>query len=173
MNNRWTDAARAAALVVRQARAMAARPVGFTLKGKPKNGMTATKPNPMVYAGGSTTFDERTGKYVTSATNKDIQADKVGTPVKRKRIISVKLDRPRIGPILTTVTAGGGTPKIEGPIFRDPSPDSHYWQDPDFVESWKKCNPGRKVPMRNRVVIAGRVCIVSGGRIIPYRKTQV
>jgi hypothetical protein len=62
MNNRWSDAARLAALTVRQARALAGRPVAA--KAKPKKGLSAPKPSPMVYAGGSATFDERTGKRI-------------------------------------------------------------------------------------------------------------
>jgi hypothetical protein len=62
MENRWTDAARTAALAVRQARALAGRPVAGVAKAKPKKALSRPKPNPMVYAGGSATFDERTGK---------------------------------------------------------------------------------------------------------------
>ena len=58
MNNRWSDAARTAALAVRQARTLAARPVKGNDKGKPKKALSAPKPSPMVYAGGSATFDE-------------------------------------------------------------------------------------------------------------------
>ena len=60
MNNRWSDAARLAALAVRKARAFAANPQD---KGKdtPKMGGLAKKPSPMAYAGGSATFDESTG----------------------------------------------------------------------------------------------------------------
>jgi len=62
MNNRWSDAARTAALAVRQARALAGRPVKGNDKGKPKKALSRPKPSPMVYAGGAATFDERTGK---------------------------------------------------------------------------------------------------------------
>ena len=60
MKNRWSDAARLAALAVRKARAFAANPQD---KGKadPKRGGLAKKPSPMAYAGGSATFDESTG----------------------------------------------------------------------------------------------------------------
>jgi len=114
MNNRWSDAARTAALAVRQHRAMAAKPV----KGvpKPKKGLSRPKPSPMVYAGGSATFDERTGKRVAPR--------------------SAKLDRvPRVP---TTV---GTIPEKEVWI---PPPDSPHWQDPKFVESFKRGIAERK-----------------------------
>ena len=60
MKNRWSDAARAAALAVRKARAFAANPQDKG-KGVPKRGGLARKPFPMVRAGGSAAFDERTG----------------------------------------------------------------------------------------------------------------
>jgi hypothetical protein len=59
MKNRWSDAARAAALAVRKARAFAANPQKDNPV--PKKGGLARKPFPMVYAGGSVTFDESTG----------------------------------------------------------------------------------------------------------------
>ena len=60
MKNRWSDAARAAALAVRKARAFAANPRDKG-QGVPKRGGLARKAYPMVYAGGSATFDESTG----------------------------------------------------------------------------------------------------------------
>ena len=60
MKNRWSDAARAAALAVRKARAFAANPRDKG-QGVPKKGGLARKPFPMVHAGGSAAFDERTG----------------------------------------------------------------------------------------------------------------
>jgi hypothetical protein len=60
MKNRWSDAARAAALAVRKARAFAANPRGKG-QGAPKRGGLARKAYPMAYAGGSATFDENTG----------------------------------------------------------------------------------------------------------------
>jgi len=60
MRNRWSDAARAAALAVRKARAFAANPRDKG-QGVPKRGGLARKAYPMAYAGGSATFDESTG----------------------------------------------------------------------------------------------------------------
>jgi hypothetical protein len=60
MNNRWSDAARAAALAVRKARAFAANPRDKG-KGDPQKGGLARKSYPMAYMGGSATFDESTG----------------------------------------------------------------------------------------------------------------
>ena len=59
MKNRWSDAARAAALAVRKARAFAANPQKDNPV--PKKGGLARKAYPMAYAGGSATFDETTG----------------------------------------------------------------------------------------------------------------
>jgi hypothetical protein len=116
MENRWTDAARTAALAVRQARALAGRPVAGVAKAKIKKALSRPKPNPMVYAGGSATFDERTGKRVTPR--------------------SAKLDRvPRVP---TTVS---NIPEKEVWI---PPPDSPHWQDPKFVESFKRGIAERK-----------------------------
>jgi hypothetical protein len=116
MNNRWSDAARTAALAVRQARTLAARPVKGNDKGKPKKALSAPKPSPMVYAGGSATFDERTGKRIVPR--------------------SAKLERvPRVP---TTV---GNIPEKEVWI---PPPDSPHWQDPKFVESFKRGIAERK-----------------------------
>jgi hypothetical protein len=114
MNNRWSDAARTAALAVRQARALAGKPVkGVT---KPKKGLSRPKPSPMVYAGGSATFDERTGKRIAPR--------------------SAKLERvPRVP---TTV---GNIPEKEVWI---PPPDDPHWQDPKFVESFKRGIAERK-----------------------------
>jgi hypothetical protein len=116
MENRWSDAARTAAIAVRQARALAGRPVGGVAKAKPKKALSTPKRNPMVYAGGSATFDERTGKRVAPR--------------------SVKLDRvPRVP---TTVS---NIPEKEVWI---PPPDSPHWQDPKFVESFKRGIAERK-----------------------------
>lgn len=60
MENRWSDAARAAALAVRKARAFAANPRDKE-KSSPVKGGLKRKPSPMVYAGGSKDFDERSG----------------------------------------------------------------------------------------------------------------
>jgi hypothetical protein len=95
MNNRWSDAARTAALAVRQARALAGRPVQE--KAKSKKGLSALKSSPMVYAGGSATFDERTGKRI---------------PEKNIWI---------------------------------PPPNDPHWNDPAFVESFKREIAKRKV----------------------------
>jgi hypothetical protein len=59
MKNRWSDAARAAALAVRKARAFAANPRDKG-QGVPKRGGLARKAYPMAYAGGSASFDEST-----------------------------------------------------------------------------------------------------------------
>ena len=60
LDNRWSDAARQAALAVRKARAFAANP----RKDNPTPKRGGLAPKPMVYAGGSATFDERTGKRI-------------------------------------------------------------------------------------------------------------
>ncbi len=87
LDNRWSDAARQAALSVRRARAMMANP----RKANPvvKKGKQAPKPS--VYAGASPTFDERMGK-------------------RNNTEMSVWV----------------------------PPPDSPYWKDPKFVESFNK-----------------------------------
>ena len=98
MKNRWSDAARAAALAVRKARAFAANPQD---KGKavPQPGGRAPKPmapKPTVFAGGSATFDESTGKRI---------------PEKNIWI---------------------------------PPPNDPHWNDPAFVESFKRGVAERK-----------------------------
>ena len=98
MKNRWSDAARLAALAVRQARAFAANPD----KGNavPQPGGRAPKPmapNPAVYKGGSATFDERTGKRNNTEMNVWI-----------------------------------------------PPPNDPHWNDPAFVESFKRGVAERK-----------------------------
>jgi len=97
MNNRWSDAARTASLAVRKARAFAANPD----KGNavPQPGGRAPKPmapNPAVFAGGSATFDESTGKQI---------------PEKNIWI---------------------------------PPPNDPHWNDPAFVESFKRGVAERK-----------------------------
>lgn len=116
MNNRWSDAARTAALAVRQARTLAARPVKGNDKGKPKKALSAPKPSPMVYAGGSATFDERTGKRVTPR--------------------SAKLER-----VPSAIKTAENIPEINIWI---PPPDSPHWKDPKFVESFKRGIAERK-----------------------------
>ena len=98
MKNRWSDAARLAALAVRQARAFAANPD----KGNavPQPGGRAPKPmapNPAVYKGGSATFDETTGKRNNTEMNVWI-----------------------------------------------PPPNDPHWNDPAFVESFKRGVAERK-----------------------------
>jgi hypothetical protein len=58
LDNRWSDAARLAALAVRKARAMLANP----RKANPAVKKGKQAPKPSLYVGASATFDERTGK---------------------------------------------------------------------------------------------------------------
>ena len=104
MKNRWSDAARAAALAVRKARAMLANPRN---KGEaiPKKGGLARKAYPMAYAGGSATFDESTGTRI--AAKDDVR----------------------------------GNPGLHIWI---PPPDAPEWDDPKFVESFKRGVAERK-----------------------------
>jgi hypothetical protein len=96
MKNRWSDAARVAALAVRKARAMMANPRN---KGDatPKRGGLARKAYPMAYAGASATFDESTG-----------------------------------------------TRNNPGLHIWIPPPDAKEWDDPKFVESFKRGVAERK-----------------------------
>jgi len=183
MQNRWSPAARVAALAVRRAKSFQ--------RGKAKNGSASPSGSSTVYAGGTATFDERTGKYVTASPVKDIQADKVGVPssgsTKPKGVTTPG------GAAVKDVFAGGSATfdertgkrvvapgaKLEtreqttskrvptGPIYRDPPPDSPYWKDPKFVASWKRSNPGKRVPIRNRVFIAGKRYTRVGDRLVP------
>jgi hypothetical protein len=93
LDNRWSDAARQAALAVRKARAFAANP----RKDNPVPKRGGLVPKPMVHAGGSATFDERTGKR--NNTEKHIWI---------------------------------------------PPPDDPAWNDPKFVESFKRGVAERK-----------------------------
>ena len=104
MKNRWSDAARAAALAVRKARAMLANPRN---KGEaiPKKGGLARKAYPMAYAGGSASFDESTGTRI--AAKDDVR----------------------------------GNPGLHIWI---PPPDAPEWDDPKFVESFKRGVAERK-----------------------------
>ena len=95
MKNRWSDAARAAALAVRKARAFAANPRDKG-QGVPQKGGLARKTYPMAYAGASATFDESTGKRI---------------PEKNIWI---------------------------------PPPNDPHWNDPAFVESFKRGVAERK-----------------------------
>jgi hypothetical protein len=76
MNNRWSDAARAAALAVRKARAFAANPRDKG-KGEPKKGGLARKSYPMAYMGGSASFDESTGTRIAASVPGTMPAAKV------------------------------------------------------------------------------------------------
>ena len=76
MNNRWSDAARAAALAVRKARAFAANPRDKG-KGEPRKGGLARKAYPMAYMGGSATFDESTGTRIAASVPGTMPAAKV------------------------------------------------------------------------------------------------
>jgi hypothetical protein len=70
----------------------------------------------MVYAGGSATFDERTGKRVTPR--------------------SAKLER-----VPSAIKTAENIPEINIWI---PPPDSPHWKDPKFVESFKRGIAERK-----------------------------
>ena len=104
MKNRWSDAARAAALAVRKSRAMMANPRN---KGEanPKRGGLARKAYPMAYAGASAAFDESTGTRI--AAKDDVR----------------------------------GNPGLHIWI---PPPDAPEWDDPNFVESFKRGVAERK-----------------------------
>jgi len=93
LDNRWSDAARQAALAVRKARAFGANPQ--IANPVPKQGGLA--PKPTVYAGASPTFDEKTGKRNNTEINVWI-----------------------------------------------PPPNDPVWNDPKFVESFKKGIAERK-----------------------------
>ena len=104
MKNRWSDAARAAALAVRKARAMMANPRNKG-QGVQKKGGLARKAYPMAYAGASGNFDERTGTRI--AAKDDVR----------------------------------GNPGLHIWI---PPPDAPEWDDPKFVESFKRGVAERK-----------------------------
>jgi hypothetical protein len=118
MNNRWSDAARAAALAVRKARAFAANPRDKG-KGEPRKGGLARKAYPMAYAGGSATFDETTGTRIAASVTGITPVAKVPNPKDNVR----------------------GNPGLHIWI---PPPDAPEWDDPKFVESFKRGVAERK-----------------------------
>lgn len=118
MRNRWSDAARAAALAVRQARAFAANPQNKG-QGVPQKGVLARKPSPMVYAGGSPDFDESTGTRIAGS----------GTGPK---------------PVVKVPYANDNAPGNPGLHIWIPPPNAPEWNDPAFVESFKRGVAERK-----------------------------
>jgi hypothetical protein len=121
MKNRWSDAARAAALAVRQKRAFAANPQD---KGKavPQPGGRAPKPmapKPTVFAGGSATFDESTGTRID------------GSVAGPKPVLKVPYAKDNVR----------GNPGLHIWI---PPPNDPHWNDPAFVESFKRGVAERK-----------------------------
>jgi len=130
MNNRWSDAARTAALAVRQARALAGRPVAG--KPKPRKALSMHKPSPVVYPGGTATFDERTGKRV------------LRVPGRPPSLIG-KIERPL--PIKVSDPGTSGSKKVPPMNVWVPPPDDPHWSDPKFVESFNKAT-GAKVKIK-------------------------
>ena len=120
MKNRWSDAARLAALAVRKARAFAANPD----KGNavPQPGGRAPKPmapKPTAFAGGSATLDERTG---------------------------ARLDGSIAGPkpVAKVPYAKDNVPGNPGLHIWIPPPNDPHWNDPAFVESFNRGVAERK-----------------------------
>jgi hypothetical protein len=190
MENRWSDAARTAALAVRQARALAGKPVAGVAKAKPKKAMSAPKPNPMVYAGGSATFDERTGKRNNKGPNiwipppdspywkdeKWVAAFKKTVAERKKSGTagSKTIPPPNIF-YSSSYPYGPGQEGTRGILRYDPSwpdmaEDLGYNMGPDYEkrrkqrEKWPRPSSGG-----SRVVIGGRIYIRVGNKMVPYR----
>lgn len=120
MKNRWSDSARVAAVAVRRAKALhRGRPVNVDPK-RPKKALSMHKPSPVVYPGGSATFDERTGKRV------------VTVPGRPPSMIG-KIERP-----LPITVSDPGRKKVPPMNVWVPPPDDPHWSDPKFVESFNK-----------------------------------
>ena len=173
MNNRWSDAARTAALAVRQARTLAGRLVAGVTKPKPKKALSRPKADPMVYAGGSATFDERTGKRIPE---KNIWIPPPDSPHWKdpkfvesfKRAVEQRKKASTVPPpnifYSSTYTQGGPwKPDNQGIIRYDPN-------DPDLAA--RLGYPGAKrsqtTPQRlpPRVVIKGKRYTRVGGKLI-------
>ena len=118
MKNRWSDAARAAALAVRKARAFAANPRDKG-QGVPKKGGLARKAYPMAYAGASATFDESTGTRIVASV-------------------------PGTKPVAKVPYAKDNVRGNPGLHIWIPPPDAPEWDDPKFVESLKRGVAERK-----------------------------
>jgi len=179
MKNRWTDAARSAALAVRQARALAGRPVAGVAKAKPKKALSRPKPSPMVYAGGSATFDERPGKHKIPEKNiwipppdsphwkdpKFVESFKRGVE-ERKKAGTIPL--PNIF-YSSTYPFGPGQEGVQG-IFRyDPKNPVDASKLGYNTGGGKQPKRGTPKPGPTRVRIGNKVYIKSGNKLIPYR----
>jgi len=175
MENRWSENARIAAIAVRRAKALQrGKPVPeMRLPGQRRKPVwnMVKKGSPMVYAGGSANFDERTGKRVVSP--------------------RAKLERPLPIKVSDPVSGGGKVPPVNVWV---PPPGHPLWNDPKFVESFNKGKgkgtvpppniywdsdhpngPGQGIsgPTQGRVTISGKMYIRSrNGQLVPYRQLK-
>jgi hypothetical protein len=177
MKNRWSDAARTAALAVRQARTLAGKPVKGVAK--PKKALSVHRSSPRVYAGGTPDFDERSGKRVPEKEvwipppddphwqdPKFVESFKRGIAERKKAgLATPSIPKPNIF-YSSTYPNGPGQEGVQGIIRYDP-------KDPDLATrlGYDTGSGSRKktVPQRSRVVIGGKVYIRSGNKLIPYR----
>jgi len=171
MNNRWSDAARTAALAVRQARALAGRPVAG--KAKPKKALSAPRSSPMVYAGGSATFDERTGKRIPEANiwipppehplwddPKFVESFKRGVAERKKAVLATRtIQQPNIF-YSSTHPYGPGQEGVQGITRYDPKNPVDASKG-GYGLPKKKAAP---VP-KPRVIVAGKRYTRVGGRL--------
>ncbi len=175
MNNRWSDAARAAALAVRQKRAFAANPRKPIEA--PKPGRSAPKPmapKPMVYAGGSATFDESTGTrsnpgrnvWIPSNGGKGTQYEEGMKDLEGKKLLAAKpLPKPNIF----------YSSSVPGPLDRQSNQGIRYDpKNPDHPQSPMppKRPPGGKSHPKSssdgtRVIIGGKRYTRVGNKFTP------
>ena len=175
MKNRWSDAARAAALAVRKARAFAANPQKDNPV--PKKGGLARKAYPMAYAGGSATFDESTGTrnnpgphiWIPPNGGKGTQYEEGMKELEGKKLLAAKpLPKPNIF----------YSSAVPGPLDRQTNQAIRYDpKNPDHPQSPMppKRPPvvgGKKIPRveTGRVIIGGKRYTRVGNKLVPDEK---
>jgi hypothetical protein len=176
MKNRWSDAARVAALAVRKARAMMANPRNKG-QGVPKRGGTAKIPSPIVHAGGSATFEERTGTRNNPGKNvwippnggKGTQYEEGMKELEGKKLLAAKqLPKPNI--FYSSV--------VPGPLDRQTNQAIRY--DPKNPYHPQSPMPPKRPPVvggkrpkageRARVIIGGKRYTRVGNMLVPDEK---
>jgi hypothetical protein len=158
MKNRWSDAARTAALAVRQARSMAARPV--KQPPIPKRGRTAPKPmvkKPAAKGSGR----NNPGPHIWMPPRDDPRHPLAGG--------ATGIPEPNIF-YSSSYPFGPGQEGRLGILRYDPSwpdmaADLGYNMGPEYEKRRKR--QGLPVPVRTRVIIGGKRYTRVGGKLVP------
>jgi hypothetical protein len=177
MNNRWSDAARAASIAVRQGhKLLAGRPVQ-------KRGRTA--PKPMVRAGGSATIDARIAKRINTGIPQPYiyyDSDYPYGPGQEGRVQGSQgiLRYDPKNPV-NAEELGYNMGKYKGKWKKSIPPVSERYKD-DWMSiprrKAKEAEQARKRYLKtgstgSRAVIGGKIYIKIGNKMVPYRDSAV